>query len=81
MCILHKWELFGVFYEEYSPKMSNYGVRVIEVYKCFECGKEKFKRTDKLEAIYSSTISEKITSLKSKGVKDIMIYKVNNIKW
>ncbi len=79
MCIFHKWELVGIFYEEYSPRYYNYGLKTLEVYRCKKCNREEIIIIDDYRVTFNMMYSDKIDSLKAKGIKDIIEYKINRI--
>lgn len=79
MCWFHEYKLDDITYEEFSPNMSLYGVKTIEIYKCIKCGKLKFKTINIRTGDWYTNHYEFIERLKSKGVKDIMEYKLKNI--
>lgn len=75
MCLFHKWELIGLYYEEYSPKYYNYGVKTLELYKCGKCRKEKFEIIDDCKVTYGSILNDRVKYLRNNDYKDISVYK------
>lgn len=80
LCLFHKYELTGMFYEEYTPITDNYGLKLVEVHKCIKCGKEVGKVIDNRREVFITSHRERIINLKQKGIKDIVEYKLSKIK-
>lgn len=79
MCILHKYILKAIVYEEFKDKDYSYGVKIIEIYECSKCEKVKYKIIDKHFTVFRDFHENYILKLQNKGLEDIIKYKIKNI--
>lgn len=76
MFCFHKYKFVGGGYLEYTPNLSNYDLKMFDVYKCEKCGRIKKRAIDRKTFTYSSLLDGYILRLEEYDYKHLNKYRI-----